>query len=175
MSYEDEENDESYPVSFSDLKEIVLKEDDFCWGCEVGLNVYNPEEKIKLIYDIFRKGRTNLNQKKLFYQIYRQKIKLYPDDTRPFNEKQIKQHFHYHIKDYFTELVKQSEDLATDIATIRNIIYRAVPTDGPDGNFKLISGYYKNLLDAKKYQLILLDKIEKYRENERNNVVRIGS
>ena len=175
MSYEDEENDDSVPVIFSELKEDILKEGEFCWGCEVGLNVYNPDKKIQLIYDVFRKGRTNSNQRKMFYQIYRQKLELYPKDTRSFDIDEIQHHFHYHIKDYFTELVKQSEDVATDIVTIRNLIYRAMPNDGPNGNFKLLSGYYKNLLDAMKTQLALVKQIETYRESERKNVTTIGS
>ena len=96
---------------------------------------------------------------------------MFPTDKRSFDMDQIHQHFNYHIKDYFTELVKQSEALSTEIAIFENTIIRVDPNDG----FKQVSQNYKNLLEARKFNLIILDKIEKYRENERGNVVRIGS
>lgn len=162
MSYEDnnQDLDNSEAVSFLDLQEHVLKPNDFCWGCHVGLVADSKEDKVRLLYETFRKGRTGLNLHYLFKHIYHQKKQLYPEDPREFTIDQIHQHFIYHIKDYFTELLSQQEKLATDIFVMHNLIYRSVPGDG----LKQINGCYRNLLDAMKFQQMTMLKIEDYRE-----------
>jgi hypothetical protein len=174
MSYEDNDLDEtSVAVDFDGFKNKILCPNEPCWGCDVGLTNLNPEEKVQQIYETFRKGRTSMTQRKLFSHIYQQKIRLYPDDPKPFPMEQIYRHFNYHIKDYFTELTKQSEDLTAHIEAFNTAILR---TNQNDPAFKIISQNYKNLLDAMRFQQITLEKIENYREKDKSsNITKIGS
>lgn len=174
MSYEDNNSDldDTLPVDFNRLKEIVLKTEDLCFGCEKGITAYNPNDKEQQLYEAFSKGRTNICQKKLFIEIADLKLKLFPDDPMSFTPAEVYRHFNFHIKDYFTELCKQSESLSTEIAAFESTILRAKPGEG----FRQVPQNYKNLNDARKLNLFILEKIDKLqKENASTSIVKIGS
>lgn len=175
MSYEDNNEDfDGYdPVDLNDLYNDVFKDDEFCWACEIGLNAENPDPDVVEVYLLFKSGRLTMTQKKLLNQIVQKKEELFPThNTHPFTVDHAYRHFNFHVKDYFTELIKQSEALSVQIENLNNTILKAKTAYTNKKQFKVLANNFKILGEAMRMQLIIKEKIENYRDN--NGTVRVS-